>query len=266
MKGRNTVLWIVVAVLAATGFIPYLYLHRRAALTQSGPGAKATASGRVGSGTAGTNGGMGTAAGGTTSNKVFRIRRDQVLATVNGTTLTLRDLIPLGGTNAAGEEQVDQATYDYFLGRAIDRELILQTARAQGVGLTESQDQQLAKLRALREQPEPGLVSKLTVDAAQIDFELRDSQAFMLQTALMAKGGATPNVTPDQVEQYYLNHLGEFGDLPADPQERQAAWQRMDVQIRNRLAASARSQYQAQLTQYMNQLKSKAAIHVSALQ
>jgi hypothetical protein len=264
MRGRNSILWAVIAALVAAGLLGYVYLRSRAGMTQPGSGTNNTnntAAGRSGAGGAGT----GISAAGTTSNKVFRIRRDEVLATVNGTPITLRELIPLSTTNTVGEEQLEQAAYDYFLGRAIDRELILQTAHAQGVGLTESQEQQLAKLRAWREQPEPGLVSKLTVNAAQIDFELQDAQAFMLQTTLMAQRGVTPNVTPEQVEQYYLNHLGEFGKLPADPQARQEVWRPIDVQIRERLARPVRSNYQARLTEYMNGLKSKAAIHVSSL-
>ena len=200
-----------------------------------------------------------------TTNKVFLARPNQVLATVNGTPITLGNLIPLQSSNSVAEQQIDAVTYDYLLQRAISRELVLQAAKAQGVVLNQSQEEQLAKLRAVREQPEPGLVGKLNVDAAEIDFELRDAQAFMLQTSLMAQAGAAPNVTPDQVEQYYKAHIAEFGGLPADPQARQQAWQTIDIQIRGQLAAGTRTEYQQQLDAYMAKLKAKANIVVTPL-
>ncbi|MGA3283563.1 MAG: hypothetical protein ABSD57_03780 [Verrucomicrobiota bacterium] len=199
------------------------------------------------------------------TNRIFLARPDQVLATVNGTPITLGDLMLLQSTNSEAEQKIDSVTYNYFLQRAINRELVLQAAKAQGVTLNQAQEDQLTKLRAEREQPEPGLVSKLTVNAAEIEFELRDAQAFMLQTSLMAQAGATPNVTPDQVEQYYQAHIAEFGELPADPQARQQAWQTIDIQIRGQLAAGMRAEYQQQLDAYMAQLKARANIVVTPL-
>ena len=171
--------------------------------------------------------------------------------------------MPLQSTNSQAEQKIDSVAYDYFLQRAINRELVLQAAKAQGVTLNQAQEDQLTKLRALREQPEPGLVSKLTVNAAEIEFELRDEQAFMLQTSLMAQAGATANVTPDQVEQYYQAHIAEFGELPADPQARQQAWQIIDIQIRQQLAAQTRDQYNKQLQQFMDKLRTAAQITVT---
>ncbi|MGB7767930.1 MAG: hypothetical protein WBN22_03650, partial [Verrucomicrobiia bacterium] len=91
------------------------------------------------------------------------------------------------------------------------------------------------------------------------------AQAFMLQTSLMAAAGAAPNVTPEQVEQYYQQHIDEFGALPADPQASQQAWQAIDIQIRNQLAEAVRAGYQQQLDAYMNGLKAKADIVVTPL-
>jgi hypothetical protein len=199
------------------------------------------------------------------TNRVFLARPDQVLATVNGTPITLGNLMPLPSSNSEAEQQVDAVTYDYFLQRAINRELVLQAARAQGVTLNQAQEEQLTKLRAEREQPEPGLVSKLTVNAAEIEFELRDAQAFMLQTSLMAQAGAMPDVTPDQVDQYYQNHLSEFGELPADPQAHQEAWQKIDYQIRQQLASQTRNQYNEQLQKFMDRLRTAAQISVTPL-
>ena len=199
------------------------------------------------------------------TNRVFLTRPNQVLAMINGTPITLGDLMPLQSTNSEAEQKIDSVTYDYFLQRAINRELVLQAAKAQGVTLNQAQEDQLAKMRALREQPEPGLVSKLTVNAAEIEFELRDAQAFMLQTSLMAQAGATPNVTPEQVQQYYQDHISAFGELPADPQARQQAWQAIDIQIRQQLAAQTRDQYNQQLQKYMDGLRTAAKITITPL-
>jgi hypothetical protein len=196
--------------------------------------------------------------------KVFRTRPDQVLASVNGTPITLSDLIPLQSTNDA-EQEMDPLTYNYFLQRAINRELIMQTAKTRGITTTEAQQDQLDKLRAVREQPYPGLVSQLTVNPVEIEFELRDEQAFMLQTSLMAATGLTPDVTPDQVEQYYQQRVDQFGELPADPQARQQAWQTIDFQIRQTLADAVRTEYQQELNVYMSQLKARANIVVTPL-
>ena len=196
--------------------------------------------------------------------KVFLVRPNQVLAMVNGTPITLWDLIPLQSTNNA-EQQIDPVTYNYFLQRAINRELVMQAAKANGIALSDSQQQQLDKFRAEREQPEPGLVSKLSVNPTEIEFELRDAQAFMLQTSIMAAAGLAPNVTPDQVEQYYQQHIDEFGQLPADPQARQQAWQAIDIQIRNQIAEEIRADYQKQLDAYMNGLRAKANITTTHL-
>ena len=264
MRVRNLIWLLLVTVLALIVLISYQRFHKRAAaLSQEGKNAPAASqSDKV---AASRQDKEPVSGRGSQTNKVFLARPKQVLATVNGTPITLGDLFPLNTTNSEAEQQIAPEMYDYFLQRAIDRELTLQAAKAQGVTLTAAQDQQLAKMRAVREQAEPGLVRKLTVDAAQIEFELRDARAFMLQSSLMAQAGATPNVTPDQVEQYYRDHVAAFGELPTDPQAREAAWQKIDYQIREQLAAPVRSQYQVQLKEYMNQLRAKAAVTVSSL-
>ena len=87
---------------------------------------------------------------------------------------------------------------DYFLKRRFraDRELIFQTARAQGIDLDESQKQQILDFKTARgAKTGPGLVRDLNGGAAEILFESQDAEAFMLQTSLMEKSGASPNVT-----------------------------------------------------------------------
>jgi len=262
MKRRSSIPWLVAAVLAVTGFMIYLHFHNRAATLQSSATAEA-GDGKIKTIETSPAVAADTVAGTTQTNQVFRVFPDRVLATVNGTPLSLRELIPLNNTNA--EQEISQVTYHYFLERAINRELIMQAAKAQGVALTEAQEQQLAGTRALREQPEPGLIDKLTVNAAEIEFECRDATAFVLQTTLMAQMGATPNVTPEQVSQYYQGHISEFGELPADPQARQEAWQGIDFQIRQQLASQTRNQYNKQLQKFMDNLRTAAQINVTPL-
>ncbi len=201
----------------------------------------------------------------TQSNRVFRVRQDQTLASINGTAITLRDLFPIKAVATDVEQEIAPETYEYFLKRAIDRELTVQAAKAQGITLTESQSQQLAKMQGLREQPEPGLLQKFTVDAAQIQFELRDAQAFMLQNNLLAQQGSSPNVTADQVQAYYQMHVAELGELPSEPEARQAAWQTIDINIRGQLAAEMRSKYQKELKDYLDQLRARANISIASL-
>ncbi len=201
----------------------------------------------------------------TQSNRVFRVRQDQTLASINGTAITLRDLFPIKAVATDVEQEIAPETYEYFLKRAIDRELTVQAAKAQGITLTESQSQQLAKMQGLREQPEPGLLQKFTVDAAQIQFELRDAQAFMLQNNLLAQQGSSPNVTADQVQAYYQMHVAELGEPPSEPEARQAAWQTIDINIRGQLAAEMRSKYQKELKDYLDQLRARANISIASL-
>ncbi len=155
---------------------------------------------------------------------------------------------------------MSQTAYKYLLDRAINRELVLEAAAAGNIGLTETQQEQLTKLRGLRESSEPGLITKLNRDPEQVEFEIRDADAFMLQTALMARQGATPNVTPEQVAQFYQDHLSVYGSLPDDPQAKERAWQQIDVQIRNRLAEEQRDRYNQQVQAYMDNLRSNANI------
>jgi hypothetical protein len=254
MRGRNSIWLLLAAATVATALLVYWHFQGRAAVPSR--------SGESKSGAIHPNKAVRQSPGGEiqSTNGVFLARPNQVLATVNGTPITLGDLIPLQSTNSEAEQKIDPVTYNYFFQRAINRELVLQAAKAQGVTLNQAQEDQLAKFQAEREQLEPGLASQLTVNAAEIEFELRDAQAFMLQTALMAQAGATPNVTPDQVEQYYQAHIAEFGELPADPQASQQAWRTIDFQIRGQLAAGVRAEYQQQLDAYMAQLKARANI------
>lgn len=192
---------------------------------------------------------------------VLRLRPDTVLAAVNGHALTAQDVLPPGSSN----RPVSLEVCEYFLKRAVDRELIFQTAKAQGVRLDDSQKQQLNDFKTMRAQPEPGLVRDLNGGAAEMTFELQDAEAFMLQTSLLEKSGASPNVSAEQVQAYYQQHASDFDDLPADGPARQEVWGNIEVEIRHVLAPMVRSSFQEQLAGYMNQLRGDADIQLTPL-
>lgn len=199
------------------------------------------------------------------TNSVFRVTPGQALASVNGRVITLADLVPLPDAHTNAVQEMSREVYDYFLQRAINRELILQTARAQGLELSTAQRQQLANLRRLREQPEPGQVRRLNVSAGQVEFEVRDAEAFMLQTTLLSRQGTSPNVTSEQVGAYYQGHAAEFRELPNEEPARTVAWEEIDFEIRKRQAASVRSEFNTRLVAYMSGLRADSHITVSPL-
>jgi hypothetical protein len=196
---------------------------------------------------------------------VIHVNANNVLAIVNGRPIKLADLIPLNPARKIQEQEFSATTYKFLLDRAVNRELTLQAAKAQGVELDDSQRQQLSQYRGQRNLPEPGLLQQLNVDASQIDFEVRDAEAFMLQTALLDKSGASANVTEQEAQDYYNQHLAEFGALPPEEPARSRAWADIDFQIRTQLAPSKRAQFQTQLSAYMDQLRSGANIAMSPM-
>jgi hypothetical protein len=208
----------------------------------------------------GTNGGLFgvTKAVEAAASPILRLRLEDVLATVNGHKISVRDAVPHSGTNQ--EVEISSRELKFFLNRAVDRELIFEAAQKQQISLDESQNQQLANLQSARNQSEPGVIAKLNDDAAGRELEALDAKAFMLQTALMAARGASPNVTEDQVQAYYQQHQSEFDSLPADPNTRRQAWQQLAFQIRTRLAGSTRTAYNIGLAAYMQQMESGADV------
>jgi len=183
-----------------------------------------------------------------------------VLASVNGRELKLADLVPLRPDQKTRCVDFPPATYQYLLDRAVKRNLILQTAKAQGVSLDDSQRAQFAEFRNERNQREPGLVQQLNTDPGRLDFEVQDAEAFALQTALLARNGASPDITADDVQAYYSQHASDYPPLPTVEPARGQIWAIIDTQIRTSLAPVKRLEFQNQLTAYMNQLESSAII------
>jgi hypothetical protein len=197
------------------------------------------------------------------SETVVRVNAAKVLATVNGRQIKLSDLMPLSPMETNEDRTLSLVTYRYLLDRAVNRELILQAANAQGVALDESQIKQLADFRAERRQLGPGLVQQLNADPKQLDFESQDVAAFMLQTELLARTGSSPNVSADEVRAYYDQHAADFADLPADEPARSQTWTAIDFQIRTMLAPAKRAEFQSELVAYMDQVKSAADINLT---
>ena len=182
----------------------------------------------------------------------------QVLAAVNGRELKLADIVPT--TSRDSKVTLDKATWDYYLKRAVDRELIFETAKTKGISLDNSQYEQIAKKQSMKNQPEPGGIAKLNDTPEARQLEMQDDMAFMLQTTLMAQQGDSPDVSESQALAYYQQHQSEFDVLPADPAERELAWARLDAQIRKQLEPSVRAAYNSQLADFMQGLEARANV------
>jgi hypothetical protein len=198
---------------------------------------------------------------------LMNVRAGEVLATVNGTAITLKDLLAVDASKTDAAQEMPLDMYEALLNRAIDRELVFQTARSQGIELTEQQKQSLEQARAAAQARFADPVNLemfkrtggLGTVEDQIAFELRDAESNLLTTTLAAKAGVPPaQVSSKEVEEYYAANKAEFGELPADPAERQAAWEKIDHQIRWRFL----SQYQQAIRQYLAELRINATIAV----
>ena len=190
-----------------------------------------------------------------------RVKAGVVLATVNGVAIELKDLVPVPPGDVGVERILSSDRYTFLLDRAVDREITLQTARAQGIDLTESQREQLAGLRARSETSEASLFDELQHDPANTEFEARDALASLLQASLAEKAGVPPrDVTAERVEQYYQQYQADYGELPSDPTQRQAAWESIDQRIRVKLAREVQSLHEESFQNYMKQLREAAQI------
>jgi hypothetical protein len=202
---------------------------------------------------------------------VVRVRPDQVLATVNNIPITLKDLMVVGTAQDGAEQSMSPDVYEFLLNRAIERELTFQAARAQGIRLTEEQQRQLDQIGTSKFagdiEDDGSPVAHLNVPGTAEQrraFEVRDATAFLLQASLLAKAGvASPHVTSAQVEQYYRQHIAEYGQLPADAERRWTAWQQIDLAIRQRLARQVQQEYDEAVRELLDQLRANASVQVT---
>jgi hypothetical protein len=194
---------------------------------------------------------------------MVRISPTQTLGTVNGVTITLKDLVALPNEGESRERVMSAEMYDFLLRRAVDREIVFQTARREGIQLNATQEQQLEVARKRSEEPLTGSFD-FQPKAENVDFEQRDFAGLLLQTSLAAKAGVgSPHVTAEKVEEHFQRHKAQYGELPSDPEQRQIAWRRIDSEIRQKLASELRAEYEQQLQSYLGRLKSNATIHLS---
>ncbi len=202
----------------------------------------------------------------------LKIQPGEVLATVNGVQITLKDLIALGGAQANTPQTMSPEMYKFLLDLAIEREVTFQTAKSQGVELTEEQKQQIDQLReqmmaAEVDETEGKVVAHLNRTGSlddQIAFDVKDATSHLLQNTLMTKNGApSPYVTEALVQAYYQNHFQDYSALPTDPVARDEAWQKIDVEIRQKLAPIVQQEYAQRLKAYLDQLRASANVQVN---
>lgn len=195
--------------------------------------------------------------------EIVRVKPEQVLATVNGAPVTLKDLVAVPGGQRGTENTLSASLYDTLLERAVVREVAVQAAKAQGIALTDDQKAQLEKTKREMLSASPEVVD-LTMPPERVAFELRDTEGRMLLVNLAAAAGAPiAFVTEAQVKTYYEGHKGEFEEIPADSQEARWAWQRIDREIRNRLVADTTAAYEQAYDKVVADLKSAATIQVT---
>ena len=198
-------------------------------------------------------------------NETVKIKADQVVGSVNGVALSLKDLVPLAG-DKAGTEQVMSAEYfEFLLRRAVDRELTYQTARREGVELTAELKERLADHRVRSASTEEGTFDTLQRGVENTEFQQRDLAAMALQYALAEKAGVpSPHVTTEEVAAYYQKHNTEYHALPTEPAEYEAAWAVIDQDIRAKLAPELQARHEEALKKYLETLRASAQI-ISAI-
>jgi hypothetical protein len=201
---------------------------------------------------------------GSPAQAVVRVKPDRVLATVNGISITLKDLVPLPKDKANTEQMLSAEMYDFLFTRAIQRELTFQAARAQGVELSENQKQRLAELRARSEARPADVFDTVQQNPENTEFEQRDFAGLALLAVLAEKAGVpSPYVTSEQVEEYFLQHKSEYAQIPADPIQRSGdAWAAVDAEIRKKLTPALQVEHDKQLNRMVTELLAKANVIV----
>jgi hypothetical protein len=181
------------------------------------------------------------------------VRPGQRVMTVNGVPITGKDLLPFGASHR-GEESVSPQLYAHLVNRAVERELAFQAAKEQGIQLGEGQRQEVERVREAARK-------RWISDRAALDFEARDAEGRLLLAELATRAGVpSPYATEADVERYYQAHREGLGDLPTDPAGRAAAWQRLQIEIRGLLAGELRAAHVQGTSQFIDELKARAAI------
>lgn len=138
---------------------------------------------------------------------------------VNQTPLQLRDLMPV--RTGETEKDLTREQYGSRLQRAIEMELTFQAARAQGVELTEAQQQRLEQIAGSDllkpEGYENSGLSWTSIGKEQVEFEERLLAAQMLEQNLVAKkAGVAPSPDPEMQSRYERARRELLARLHAD--------------------------------------------------
>ena len=136
---------------------------------------------------------------------VTSVRADRVLATVNGTVIGLKDLVPIEVHEE--ERRMTAEELQSRLERAIEMELTRQAAAARGVSLT---PEQLARVEALGQKREETrqqyLQQGMTWNSGtptQLEFEKQVTRSLLLQENMVRKEhGVGPSPDPAQQARY----------------------------------------------------------------
>lgn len=196
-----------------------------------------------------------------TAAEVVRVNANQVLGTVNGVAITLKDLVPVAREKAGTDQVLSAEMFGFLLNRAVDRELTVQAARSQGVELSEEHRQRLSEHQARSSKREDGVFDTLQHSSESTEFQQRDLSAMALQYSLAEKAGVpSPHVTTEHVAAYYQQHQAEYRALPPDPAEREAAWEVIDQDIRSKLAPDLQVRHEAALKKFLDQLRASAQV------
>lgn len=152
-----------------------------------------------------------------------RVRPDQVLATVNGQPIQLKDLLPYAPVDT--EKAMTAEEYQSRLNRAIEMELTFQAATAHGIDLTAGQKNRLARIAQKQQATMEGYkergISWSSVTTAQLEFEKRLTSALMLQQNLVAKEAAAAPSSDVIVQARYEQALrGVLAQLKASAKTR----------------------------------------------
>jgi|SRR6516162_1691000 hypothetical protein len=199
---------------------------------------------------------------------VVRVKPDRVLATVNGVSITLKDLVPLPKDKDI-EQMLSAERYEFLFARAIQRELTFQAASALGVELSEDQMQRLAEISAPpSEARPPGVLHTVQQNPENTEFEQRDFAGVALLAVLAERVGVpSAHVTSQQVEEYFQQHQSEYAQIPADPAQRSGnAWAGVDAEIRKKLTPALQAEHDKQMNRMMTELLNKANIVVTTQQ
>jgi len=160
---------------------------------------------------------------------------------VAGRPILARDLVA-----PSGEAMPVTDVLPLLVERAIRRALILEEARARGIELPPTAHAEIEVAR--REMAAPGLTSILGRSPAEVDAELQDAAAMMLEAALLASLGHTPDVTAEDVARHRAAH-------PEDAV-------RPDAAIRSRLAQGKQAGYDDAASALVARLRALAGVEV----